>query len=198
MAKKLRDARRTAAAMRQAVRTFMVGPDGIEGAALVEFTIFAPIIVVLILGVVDFGLYVYRNVQIQNAAQAGALYAIEHGYASSSLSSAVNNAACYPSASCGAGVFTGTIALSPGSPSRFCGCPSNAGVTQLAAGACTSGLFCPGGSAPGTYVSVQAQAHTYDFALCAQSYPFLLTFSTSSSCPGGANFICSTATVRIQ
>jgi Flp pilus assembly protein TadG len=182
--------------MRQAIRNFLVGSDGEEGAALLEFTIFAPIIIVLILGVVDFGLYIYRNVQVQNAAQAGAEYAIAHGFSAASISSAVTNAACYPSGSC---VFTSTITVPSGSPSRFCGCPSNTGVTQIAAGACTAGMLCSGGSSPGTYVNVQAQAaYSTTLPSVLSPSPLLLTFANTTVCPAGANIICATATVRVQ
>ena len=76
--------------MRQAIRNFMVGPDGIAGVALIEFTIFLPIVVVMSIYTMDFGLLIWRKMEVQHAAQAGAQYAMVHGYSSpSSISSAV-------------------------------------------------------------------------------------------------------------
>ena len=54
----------------------MVGEDGIAGAALVEFTLFAPLLVVMSIYTMDFGLLFYNKMELQNAAQAGAQWAI--------------------------------------------------------------------------------------------------------------------------
>src|SRR5712691_2716233 len=117
MTRQIPISKRTASAIRQAIRNFMVGSDGIAGTAMIEITLCVPILIMVTIGLLNFGLYIYRNVQVQNAAQAGAQYAIQYGYSSSSISSAVTNGACYPSTSCGA--FTATISASP-APSRFC------------------------------------------------------------------------------
>lgn len=45
-----------------------------DGAALVEFAIVAPLLVILVFGVVDLGRALYTHVTIQEAAQEGALY----------------------------------------------------------------------------------------------------------------------------
>jgi Flp pilus assembly protein TadG len=136
--------------MRQAIRNFMVGPDGIAGVALIEFTIFLPIVVVMSIYTMDFGLLIWRKMEVQHAAQAGAQYAMVHGYSSppSSISSAVTNA-----------TTAFTISASP-APNQFCGCPTSTGVTQIAAGSCASGSNCSG-SVAGTYVTVSAQATSY-------------------------------------
>jgi Flp pilus assembly protein TadG len=55
---------------------FMVGEDGTSGAALVEFTIFAPLLVVASIYTADFGLYYFSQMKVQSAAQAAAQYAI--------------------------------------------------------------------------------------------------------------------------
>ena len=55
---------------------FMIGEGGTSGAALVEFTIFAPLFVVASIYTADFGLYYFSQMKVQNAAQAGAQYAI--------------------------------------------------------------------------------------------------------------------------
>lgn len=180
-----------------AVRNFLVGPEAIEGAALIEFTLFAPLLIILIIGLTDFGLYIYRMSQVQLAAQAGAQYALQRGaFNASAIASAVTNTSC-PSGSCTG--FNATISASP-APIQFCGCPSDAGVTQLAIGACTRGMVCPAdGSVAGTYVTVQSQA-TYNTSLPSilSAAPLLINYSNAPLCPGGANVICASTTVRIQ
>jgi TadE-like protein len=199
MARQIHISKITPLAIRQGIRHFMVGSDGMAGTAMIEITLCVPILIIVTVGLLNFGLYIYRNVQVQNAAQAGAQYAIQHGYSSSSVSSAVTNGACYPSTSCGDGDFTATISASP-APSRFCGCPSNTGVTQVATGACTLGMLpCGDGSKPGTYVTIQAQApYSTSLPSVLSTNPISIVFSNTSACPGGVDVICATTTVRIQ
>src|SRR4051812_22720068 len=71
-----RSPKKTASAILHAIRRFMVGEDGTSGSALVEFTIFAPVLVVASIYTADFGLYYLYQARVQNAAQAGAQYAI--------------------------------------------------------------------------------------------------------------------------
>jgi hypothetical protein len=71
--------KKTASAIQIALRQFTVGEDGTSGSALIEFTIFAPVIVVAGIYSADFGLYYFHQARVQNAAQAGAQYAITKG-----------------------------------------------------------------------------------------------------------------------
>ena len=95
----------------------------------------------------DFGLLVFQQMEVQQAAQAGAQYVITsmasaNGYSSSDVSSAVTNATTFTQ-----------ISASP-SPFQFCGCPSSSGVQQpksCSQANCTTGTL-------GTYVTVSAQA----------------------------------------
>jgi len=77
---------------------------------------------------------------VNDAAQAGADYALSHGWNSSAIQTAVNNATN----------LTG-VSASP-APSQFCGCPSGTAVTSA-----TCGSTCANGQAVGTYVAVSAQ-----------------------------------------
>jgi Flp pilus assembly protein TadG len=54
--------------MRQAIRSFLVGEDGKAGSALIEFTLVAPMLVVMSIYTMDFGVLFYRQMQVQNAA----------------------------------------------------------------------------------------------------------------------------------
>ena len=63
-------------AIRQAFQRLMFGEDGTAGSALVEATIIVPILVVMSIYVMDFGLAFYNKMEMQNAVQAGAQWAI--------------------------------------------------------------------------------------------------------------------------
>src|SRR5437870_6466727 len=133
-----------------------------SGIAAVEFGLMAPLLALSIICTVDLGLGIYRKMQVQNAAQAGAEYAVTHGYLASAIATATTSATSFSA-----------IKASP-EPTRYCGCASGGGVVGAACGS-----TCPGGSSAGTYVTVSAQS-TYttllpypllpgSFALTAQS-----------------------------
>ena len=144
---------------RNTLRQFIAGRDtGIAGLAAIEFAILAPVLILMMICVVDLGMGIYRKMQVQNAAQAGAEYAMVHGYSASSVLSAVTNATS----------FSGIVA-SP-LPNQFCGCPSNTGVTTISCGS-----TCTGGSTPGTYVTVSTQGTyntLFDYPILPKSYNF--------------------------
>ena len=141
------------AAMCGSLRRFIAnGDDGIRGVAAIEFAMIAASLILMMICVVDIGIGLYRKMQVQNAAQAGAQYAIVHGFAASSIASAVTAAT----------TFSG-ITASP-APNQYCGCPSNTGIASTD---CSS--TCSDGSKPGTYVAVSAQG-TYDTIL---QYPLI-------------------------
>lgn len=125
----------------------MVGDDG---AALVEFTIFAPILVVMSIYTMDFGLLFFKSMDVQNGAQAGVNWAIANRvYNFSQISTAATNAT------------NGTgISVSTGYPLLRCGCPSSTGVTFTTYNS-TSCPSCGGGLEGGLYATVQTQA-TYN------------------------------------
>jgi len=50
-----------------------------RGQALVEFSMVAPIFLLILFGIIDFGRYVYYVQILNNAAREGARYAIVHG-----------------------------------------------------------------------------------------------------------------------
>jgi Flp pilus assembly protein TadG len=77
--------KKTTHAIQQAIRMFTVGEDGASGAAIVEFTIFAPLLVVASIYTTDFGLYYFNQMEVQNAAQTGAEYAILNAAPPSSI-----------------------------------------------------------------------------------------------------------------
>ena len=115
------------------------------GVSAVEFALAAPILVALTLGIIDLGLAYSAQIRVQQAAQAGAQYALVHGFDSTSISSAVTSATAL------------SVSASP-APSQTCGCVSSGNVTLSGSSPCTN--TCANGLTAGTYVKVFA-SYTY-------------------------------------
>jgi Flp pilus assembly protein TadG len=111
-----------------------------DGNAAVEFSLAAPVLTIMLVPMVDIGMGVYQQMQVQDAAQAGAQYAMAHGWNSSSIQSAVTSATAL------------SVSASP-APSKSCGCPDGTSVS-----AATCGSTCSDGRPAGSYVTVSAQA----------------------------------------
>jgi Flp pilus assembly protein TadG len=128
-------------------RTLMPGAGLCGGNAAVEFGLLAPMLLILLTGIVEIGMAGYQSMQVQAAAEAGALYASIHGAASLT---AVANAVVSATDTVG---ITATPA-----PTTFCGCPGAAGVVAQGTDCTTK---CSDGTLPGSYVSVSASVtHT--------------------------------------
>ena len=115
-----------------------------RGVAAIEFGLMIPVLSLMVVSVTDIGLAVYRKMQVEDAAQAGAQYAIAHGFDTSGISSAVTSA-----------TNSTAITASP-PPAQFCGCPTSTGVSTV-----SCGTVCTGGAQAGTYLTVSAQATYY-------------------------------------
>lgn len=113
----------------------------VAGAAAVEFALAATIIMIVLTPVLDLGMAFYQQLQVQDAAQAGAQYAAAKGWNSTGIQNAVTSASSNL-----------TISASP-APSETCGCPNG---TSIVAASC--GSACTNGQSAGTYVTVNAQA----------------------------------------
>jgi Flp pilus assembly protein TadG len=129
-----------------------------RGVSAVEFAILAPVLVALPVPIVDIGLGLYTQMELQNAAQAGAQYALLHPSA-------------FPSP---AQIQAAAVAAVPSltltaSSSQACGCPGTgpAGAPAVTFGSC--GTACSTGQPPGTFITVTAQT-TY---VPMMSYPAL-------------------------
>jgi Flp pilus assembly protein TadG len=119
---------------------FKRAQDCEAGIAALEFALVTPFLLALTIATVDLGVGFYRNMQVQNAADSGATYASFRGFTSAAdVANAITTATTFP------------VRATP-APSKFCGCPTAAGVTITA---CTS--QCSGNVTPGTYVSSSAQ-----------------------------------------
>jgi Flp pilus assembly protein TadG len=133
------------------------------GTTAVELALVAPLLAIILVPLSDLGIGAYRQMQVTTAVQAGARYAVLHGFDSTGIGNAVT----------GATSLAG-INATP-APVQSCGCVSGTSIT-----AATCGAACPDGSSAGTYVTVNANA---SYALLFD-YPGLgnpLTLSAQST-----------------
>jgi Flp pilus assembly protein TadG len=137
--------------------------EATAGAASIELAIIAPVIVLALICTFDLGFGIYRSMQVESAAQAGAEYAVARGYSPDGVTKAVANATS----------FTG-ITANP-APFQFCGCASASGVTAI-----DCGRTCPDGTAAGTYVTVSAQG-SYNTFIPYPMFPNTYTFAAQST-----------------
>jgi Flp pilus assembly protein TadG len=115
-----------------------------SGNSAIEFGLAAPILIGLLVPVADLGIAFAEQIQVQQAAQAGAQYALLHGYDNAAISSAVTN-----------GTTLSAVSATP-APSQSCGCPTGTAITTASCGS-----TCANGETAGSYVWVNAQAaHT--------------------------------------
>jgi Flp pilus assembly protein TadG len=128
-------------ARRHLSRLLGIDANCTEGVAAIELGLILPVLVVAFIGTLDLGIGIYRKMQVQNAAQAGAAYALTHGFIPNAIKTATTGATSYTA-----------VAATP-DPVQFCGCASASGVSSA-----TCGSTCAGGAQAGTYVTVSAQA----------------------------------------
>ena len=143
-------------------RFFTRAARNTSGAAAIEFGIIVPILSLMVIAIADIGFGVYRKMQVEDAAQAGAEWAIRNGFDSNGISNAVTSAT------------SASIAASP-APQQFCGCATGASVNSA-----TCGTPCPGGAMAGTYATVSAQL-TYNTTLNYVVVPSNYNFSAQST-----------------
>jgi Flp pilus assembly protein TadG len=148
---------------REAYRLFGADDSAVTGVASVELAIIAPLLTMAVICTADLGLGIFRNMQVQAAAQAGAEYAITRGFTQSGITTAVTSATSFMS-----------IQAVP-APYQFCGCPTASGVTTASCNA-----TCPDGSKVGAYVEVSAQG-SYDTILPYPSLPSTFLFTAKST-----------------
>lgn len=132
-----------------------------RGTAAVEFALLAPLLISVLAAFADLGIGAYRHMQVVDAAEAGAQFAVRQGYNSAAIQGAVAGA-------------TGLSSVSTSS-TQFCGCPSGTALVTVGCG-----TTCPGGGAAGDYVSVSAQTQ-YTPLLPYPGLPTPLTLSAQST-----------------
>lgn len=124
-----------------------------RAVSAVEFAILAPALIALPVPIVDLGMGLYAQMELQNAAQAGAQYALLHTSSGQFASAPVQSAAAAAT----------PLAITT-NVSQSCGCPNG---NLIIPGPCNN--TCPDGEAIKTYVTITAHA-TYSPLV---SYPVL-------------------------
>jgi Flp pilus assembly protein TadG len=110
-----------------------------RGGTAVEFALTAPVLILLLAGLIDGSRLIVATMQVKAAAQAGADYARANGFDATSITSAV---------------LAGTslaVNATP-APSQETACVSGTTITV------TNQSTCPGGGVSGSYAVVSAQA----------------------------------------
>jgi hypothetical protein len=177
--------------MRRIIRRFLVGEEGIAGAALLEFTLFAPVLVVMSIYTMDFSFLFYTQMQVQNAAQAGIDWALANHVANATDINAAVTHATDPAVT-DTTDYTNVLGLNQNFGPK-CGCPSSTGVTFTT---WTAPNSCPpcGGAIGGLYITVQTQAtYTPLFGPSPRAEGF--NYGLFS---GGNRTLNATVTARIQ
>jgi Flp pilus assembly protein TadG len=134
-----------------------------SGAAAIELGLLAPVLTLMMVSMIDIGLGVYRKMQVEDAAQVGAQYAMRNGFDANAISNAVVSATNFSA-----------ITAAP-APVKFCGCATGSGISTV-----SCGTTCPGGAVAGTYTMVSAQAK-YSSLLNYQFVPQTYYFSAQST-----------------
>jgi Flp pilus assembly protein TadG len=127
------------------------------GNAAVEFGLIAPVLLGLLVPVADYGVYIYDDMQLHLAAQAGMEYAAHFGYDPTGITNATINAATPLD-----------LTANDVTVTQFCGCPDanyNVVVTPNCSGNTVPRPHCnndPAQPIVGVYVNVTAtyQYHT--------------------------------------
>jgi Flp pilus assembly protein TadG len=151
--------------VRRTCRSFL----GVEGAVLVEFALAAPILVILVLGIADFGLLAASNAALEGATRVGAEYAR-------------NNSNCHDisSSTCIAGIeaamqstVSPTLSYPTSSPTFPASCECDDGTSI------TCGTTCVGaGKTPNRVLITVTASQTYTPILPWPGIPTSLTAST--------------------
>jgi len=132
--------------------------NGSRGTAAVEFAIFAPGLILMMVMTADLALGIYCKMRVQNAAQFGTEYAVVHGFDATAITNAVSS-----------NTSVSGLSVTP-PPYQFCGCAASNGINATG---CSS--LCPDGSSAGVYATVSTQG-TYNtlipYPLVQNSYTF--------------------------
>ena len=163
-----------------------------RGAAAVEFALISPFLLGLMVPLGDLGAYVYDNMEIQLAAQAGGEYAARHAWDPTGIENAILSAA--PSLNLQlvdnrfAPPNNTDVLPAPFTPTnvQFCGCANGTTITNIVQPCPNPRPTCASGFQAGVYYSIGAQ--TFYHTISGLKYPFI---------PDGT-VITAWSTVRVQ
>ncbi len=114
-----------------------------RGAAVIEFALLAPVLLLMVVGAIDFGTFIHQKMQLQSAARAGVQFAAQSNATISDTAGIVNAAANASELD-----FTGVTTTT----TQFCSCSDGVESAADTFGGCSGS--CAGGELPGLYVRV--------------------------------------------
>jgi len=123
-----------------------------SGTAAIEFGIVAPVLALVLVGMVDVSSLMYQAMQLNSAVEAGTFYVLRNGWDSSTGAAPII-------------VAVQNTGMTTGTPTATCfyGCPRAGTGIVAQSGVCGSGtstLTCQNGYSPGQYVKISAQLST--------------------------------------
>lgn len=117
-------------------------PGATRGIAAPEFAVVGSMLVLVLVGITDLAVPMWQQMQVGNAARAGAINAALHGFNTTANALAATNATSLP--------------VTVNTPTSTCGCPNaSTGITVA-----TCGSSCTGAGAASSYVTVTT-SYTY-------------------------------------
>jgi Flp pilus assembly protein TadG len=146
--------------MRRRITRFCRRVRNEQGSSTLEMSLIAPLLLLLVVGAIDFGRAWYMSIEVTSASEAGALYGIKNPADLAGMQSATV---------ADASDISGLSAVAVSG----CECPDGTSVTPAcsAAPSCTDNYV--------NYVDVTATA-TYNFMLSYPGFPPSLTFNSES------------------
>lgn len=120
-----------------------------SGTVSLELALVAPMLLFMFIGIFDMGFLLFQQMEVEAAADAGALYAFAKGSGGFNATkvAAVVTAASYP---------TQTAISATPAPHKACGCPNgSSGLTSAACG--PPAATCSNGFTAATYAVISAQ-----------------------------------------
>jgi hypothetical protein len=118
------------------------------GGPAVEFAIIAPVLLLMIAGMIDYSFYIGTRIELEQALRAGAQYALKDFTDTATITSAVVNATDLTPLS---------VSYDPTTDS-FCECPD--GTPNICPGN-SSYTGCAGGERPGLFITISGST-TFD------------------------------------
>jgi len=160
---------------RRSVR--FTGRKSEQGSALVELALCLPLLVLILVGTVDFARVFYTAIELQNGARAGAQYGASNTARSSDTAGMQSNAT-----SAATDIVADPIHPVMAAASRLCQCLTDAGAVTVSPSSCTDPIVasCPHNSHRVMTVTVTA---TKAFTTIANliGVPHLLTVSRAAT-----------------
>lgn len=152
-----------------------------SGNAAVEFVIVAPLLVLLLGGIVELGLAIRANFALQEALLSGANQASHKGWDAAAIRTAITSSS--------ARVSGATVTVT-----RYCGCPNGAAITTVAA--CDADPLNPG-TCPSTCSTIcqSDQLSARQYAQLSASVPRQTVFGRNFGLPATMS-VSMTARIR--